>query len=84
MDVDATNSSPKNLAEKHGLIQKSDSSALLPAIEKIITDNVAVVAEYKAGKTASLQFLIGQAMKATKGSANPEMVKKLLVDKLSV
>ena len=39
-------------------------------------------AEYKAGKTASLQFLIGQAMKAAKGSANPEMLKELFLNNL--
>ena len=74
--------SAKSAAEKHGLMQKSDASDLLPAIEKVIADNAGVVAEYKAGKVASLQFLIGQAMKATKGAGNPEVVKKLLVEKL--
>lgn len=74
--------SPRNLAEKHSLIQKSDASELVPAIEKVLADNPSVVAEYKAGKTASIQFLIGQAMKATKGSGNPEMVKKILLEKL--
>jgi aspartyl-tRNA(Asn)/glutamyl-tRNA(Gln) amidotransferase subunit B len=74
--------SPKSLAEKHGLIQKSDASDLIPAIEKVIADNAGVVAEYKGGKVASLQFLIGQAMKATKGAGNPEVVKKLLIEKL--
>ena len=39
--------------------------------------------EFKAGKQASLQFLIGQAMKATKGSANPEMLKTILLEQLS-
>ncbi len=75
--------SPKGLAQKSGLIQKSDAGDLVPIIEKVITDNAAVTAEYKSGKTASLQYLIGQAMKATKGSANPEMLKKLIVEKLS-
>ena len=41
------------------------------------------VDEYKAGKQASLQFLIGQAMKATKGSANPEMLKTIFLAQLS-
>ena len=70
------------LAEKHGLLQKSDAADISPVIDKVIADNAEVAAEYKAGKTASLQFLIGQAMKAAKGSANPEVVKKLLVAKL--
>ncbi len=74
--------SPKTLADKHGLIQKSDLASLEPAIDKVIADNASVIAEYRAGKTASLQFLIGQAMKATKGAANPAVIKELLVKKL--
>ena len=70
------------LAEKHGLLQKSDAADISPIIEKVVAGNAKVAADYKAGKTASLQFLIGQAMKAAKGSANPEVVKKLLVEKL--
>ncbi len=74
--------SPKNLADKHGLIQKSDASDLVPIIEKVLADNQKAVTEYKAGKLASLQFLTGQAMKATKGAGNPEVVKKILLEKL--
>jgi aspartyl-tRNA(Asn)/glutamyl-tRNA(Gln) amidotransferase subunit B len=76
-------SSAKELAEKHGLIQKSDAGTLEPIIKDIIANNKKVVDEYKAGKQASLQFLIGQAMKLTKGSANPEAIKKMLLDNLS-
>ena len=76
-------SSPKALADKHGLIQKSNAADLIPAIEKVIADNAQAVTEYKGGKVASLQYLIGQAMKATKGAGNPEVVKKLLLEKLS-
>jgi aspartyl-tRNA(Asn)/glutamyl-tRNA(Gln) amidotransferase subunit B len=75
-------SSAKALADKHGLIQKSDAADLVPIIEKILADNAKAVVEYKAGNVASLQFLTGQAMKATKGAGNPEVVKKLLVEKL--
>jgi len=74
--------SVKELAEKHGLIQKSNASDIEPAILAVIEENASVVEEYKKGKTASLQFLIGQAMKATKGAANPSVVKELLVKKL--
>jgi aspartyl-tRNA(Asn)/glutamyl-tRNA(Gln) amidotransferase subunit B len=56
---------------------------LEPIIKDIINNNQKVVDEYKAGKQASLQFLIGQAMKQTKGSANPEAIKKLLLDNLA-
>ena len=74
---------PQDIAEKNGLIQKNDEDELMKIIETIIANNAAVVAEYKAGKAASLQFLIGQGMKATKGSANPELLKNMLQSKLS-
>lgn len=80
--ITSPNTSAKTIAEKNDLIQKSDLSAIVPLVERVLTDNSTVVAEYKAGKTTSLQFLIGQAMKVTKGSANPELVKKILLEKL--
>ncbi len=70
--------SPEKIAEEKGLLQKNDEGELKLILKKIIDENQKAVIEYKAGKEASLQFLIGQAMKATKGSANPEMLKTLL------
>ena len=74
--------SAKKTAEAKGLIQKNDPAALIPAIEQVLADNAKAIAEYKAGKVASLQFLIGMAMKATRGAGNPEMIKKIIVEKL--
>jgi aspartyl-tRNA(Asn)/glutamyl-tRNA(Gln) amidotransferase subunit B len=51
---------------------------LKPIIEGIVAANPKAVLEYKAGKQNALQFLIGQCMKATKGSANPGMLAKIL------
>ncbi|MDD4988854.1 MAG: Asp-tRNA(Asn)/Glu-tRNA(Gln) amidotransferase subunit GatB, partial [Candidatus Pacebacteria bacterium] len=68
---------PKKIANEKGLIQKSDPEALKKIIEKIIADNPKAVSEYKAGKLNNLQFLIGCAMKETKGSANPAVLKGL-------
>lgn len=73
---------PAVISEENGLSQKSDEGELKSIIEKIISENESVVAEYKAGKEASLQFLIGQGMKATKGSANPQVLKKLFEEGL--
>lgn len=82
MMIADTKASPKSLAETHGLIQKSDAGSLAPIVEKVIAENQKAVAEYKAGKTASLQFLVGMTMRAAKGS-NPEAVRKILLEKLS-
>lgn len=70
--------SAKEVAEKNGLIQKSDVGALEVIIKKIIESNPKQVAEYKSGKEALFQFFIGQAMKETKGSGNPEVLKEIL------
>lgn len=73
---------PEIIAEKNGLIQKSDEGEIKKIVQEIIAKNPTVVADYKNGKEPLLQFLIGQGMKATKGSANPELLKKLLLENI--
>ncbi|MBY0293780.1 Asp-tRNA(Asn)/Glu-tRNA(Gln) amidotransferase subunit GatB [Patescibacteria group bacterium] len=53
------------------IVAAIDNSALPALVQKIIEAHQTVVADYKAGKAASLQFLVGQGMKESKGSANP-------------
>ncbi|MES2437210.1 MAG: Asp-tRNA(Asn)/Glu-tRNA(Gln) amidotransferase subunit GatB [Patescibacteria group bacterium] len=67
--------SPMAIAEKNDLLQKNDEGALKAIMQKLVDDNPKVVADYKAGKEAALMFFVGQGMKATKGSANPELLK---------
>ena len=74
---------PREIARREGLFQKSDEGELKAIAEKIIAENEKVVTEYKAGKEASLQFLVGQVMKETRGSANPQVAAKLLKEVLS-
>jgi aspartyl-tRNA(Asn)/glutamyl-tRNA(Gln) amidotransferase subunit B len=71
---------PSKIAEEKNLFQKSDEGELKEIVAKIILENEKVVNEFKNGKQAGLQFLVGQGMKATKGSANPEVLKKLFVE----
>lgn len=73
---------PHEIAQKHNLIQKNDIEELKKIVTEIITANPTVVADYKSGKTALFQFFIGQGMKASKGSANPETLKKLFEEAL--
>ena len=73
---------PKDIAERNGLIQKSDAVALKIIVNEIINANPQVVADYKAGKTALLQFLVGQGMKVSKGSANPQVLAELFKEAL--
>jgi aspartyl-tRNA(Asn)/glutamyl-tRNA(Gln) amidotransferase subunit B len=73
---------PMKIALEKGLLQKSDESALKAIVEKVLAENETVAAEYKQGKEASLQYLIGQIMRATKGSANPQVASKILKEML--
>lgn len=74
---------PAEIAKEHGLIQKHDEGELAKIVDQVIKDNPKVVADFKAGKEASLQYLIGQSMKLSKGSGNPNLLKKILLDKLT-
>jgi aspartyl-tRNA(Asn)/glutamyl-tRNA(Gln) amidotransferase subunit B len=74
---------PEEIANKEGLIQKNDEGAVKEIANKLIAENPKVVADYKAGKEMALMFFVGQIMKATKGSSNPQVIKKVLVDLLS-
>lgn len=72
----------QKIAEERGLLQKSDEGELKKIVEQIIQNNDEAVSEYKSGKEASIQFLIGQGMKETKGSANPQVLRKLFEEAL--
>ena len=74
-DVDA-------IIEAKGLKQVSDSGALEAIIDEVLAANVAMVEEYRAGKEKAFNALVGQAMKASKGKANPAQVNELLKKKL--
>ncbi|MEI6190859.1 MAG: Asp-tRNA(Asn)/Glu-tRNA(Gln) amidotransferase subunit GatB [bacterium] len=74
---------PEEIASKEGLLQKSDLVELEKIAAQIIIDNPKVVADYKAGKEVALMSLVGQGMKATKGSANPQVLKEVFLKLLS-
>jgi aspartyl-tRNA(Asn)/glutamyl-tRNA(Gln) amidotransferase subunit B len=75
---------PQEIAEAEDLLQTSDTSELEPVIDEVIEENPDVVEEYQNGKGSTIQFFIGQGMQKTGGSANPEVLKELFQDKLSV
>ena len=52
-------------------------------IEEVIKDNPKMVQDYLGGKNKLLGFFVGQAMKKTKGKANPKILNKILLDKLN-
>jgi aspartyl-tRNA(Asn)/glutamyl-tRNA(Gln) amidotransferase subunit B len=70
--------SPIAIAEDKNLLQKNDEGALKEIIQKIIDNNPSIVETYRGGKENAIMSLVGQVMKETKGSANPELALKLL------
>ncbi|MEI7611447.1 MAG: Asp-tRNA(Asn)/Glu-tRNA(Gln) amidotransferase subunit GatB [Betaproteobacteria bacterium] len=70
------------IIEKQGLRQITDSGAIEALIDGVLEANAAMVAEFRAGKEKAFNALVGQAMKATKGKANPQQVNELLRKKL--
>jgi|TARA_R110002033_G_scaffold29007_3_gene65223 aspartyl-tRNA(Asn)/glutamyl-tRNA(Gln) amidotransferase subunit B len=72
-----------DVIEKLGLKQVSDDGALLTMIDEILTNNQDKVEEYKAGKEKMFAFFVGQTMKASKGTANPQKVSELLKQRLA-
>ena len=74
---------PEVWVKEKGLAQVSDPSALEAMVDKVLAEHSKSAADFKAGKQAALQFLIGQAMRASKGKANPGRVRELLKIKLT-
>lgn len=73
---------PEVIAKEKGLIQKNNVEEIKILAENILKNNLEVVNEYKAGKESRLQFFIGQGMKVSGGSVNPEMLKQVLLQLL--
>ena len=77
------NKDPIKIIEEKGLMQISSSDELEKIVDEVISKNPQSVEDYKAGKTQSAGFLMGQVMKLTKGKANPKLAKELVDNKLS-
>ena len=74
---------PEEIIKEKGWIQISDEGAIKEVVLKILELNPQSIADYKAGKDRALGFLVGQAMKETKGKANPQMLNKLFLEELN-
>jgi len=74
---------PQKIVEDKGLKQESDPKALEELIDKVIMNNTDKVEEYKSGKDKLFGFFVGQAMKESKGKGNPQLINKILKNKLN-
>ncbi len=73
---------PAEVVAEKGLSQISDDSAILKIIESVMAQSTNQVNDYRGGKTKLFGFFVGQVMKASKGQANPDVVNRLLLEKL--
>ncbi|HEX6751055.1 MAG TPA: glutamine--tRNA ligase/YqeY domain fusion protein [Longimicrobium sp.] len=73
---------PRDIVERLGLRQVSDEAALAPVVDEVIAANGAKADEYRGGKTGLLGFFVGQVMRRTGGTANPEQVTRLIRERL--
>ena len=78
-----TSKSPDVIVDQGGLAQVSDSKEIEKIIDSIISSNKEKVLEYKKGKIKLLGYFVGEAMKLSKGKANPKIINKILSKKLS-
>ncbi|MCR4435837.1 MAG: Asp-tRNA(Asn)/Glu-tRNA(Gln) amidotransferase subunit GatB [Clostridiales bacterium] len=69
---------PETIVKEEGLEVVSDEGALTAVVRKVLDNNPQSVADYRKGKEKALGFLVGQAMRETKGKADPQLINKLL------
>ena len=73
---------PEDIMKAEGMEQISDTSALSKIICEILDNNPSQIEQYHNGKTNMFDFFVGQTMKATRGQANPVVVKEILTEEL--
>ena len=77
-----TGKAPGEIVKEKGLIQISDQGELEKIVIETLDSNPQSIEDFKNGKDRAIGFLVGQIMKATKGKANPQLVNKLLMEKI--
>ncbi|MES0489069.1 MAG: Asp-tRNA(Asn)/Glu-tRNA(Gln) amidotransferase subunit GatB [Leptospirales bacterium] len=77
-----TEKNPKKIIEEKGLVQIVDTGEIEKFVNEAIAENPDSVQSYLDGKDRAIGFLVGQIMKKSKGKANPQMVNKLLLEKI--
>lgn len=69
---------PRSIVERLGLAQQSDASALEAIVAEVLRENERAMADYRAGKTNVLGFLVGQCMRRSGGKGNPQVLRELV------
>lgn len=74
---------PEDIVQAEGLLQVSDTGELEKFVDEVIAENPDMVEKIKAGQTKTIQAMVGQVMKKSRGKANPQVVNDLLAKKLA-
>ena len=82
-DMFISGKSAREIVDQKGLKQVTDEKEIEKVIDEVIKDNPKMVKDFLGGKDKLLGFFVGQAMKKTKGKANPKMLNEILKSKLS-
>jgi glutaminyl-tRNA synthetase len=77
-----TGGDPDRIITERGLAQVSDEAALATMVDDVLAANPDKVAQYRDGRTALLGFFVGQVIRASNGNANPQVVNRLLAERL--
>ena len=77
------NKNPETIVKEKGMVQITDNSEIEKIVEQVLSENIQSVEDFKAGKDRALKFLVGQAMKLSKGKANPQMLNEMIIGKIS-
>ena len=81
--LDGESGTPREIADKFGMKQMTDTGAIEGIVDEVIAANPAQVEQYKSGKVGLLGFFVGNVMKKTGGTANPAVVNEILRNKLA-
>ena len=81
--LDGESGTPREIADKFGMKQMTDTGAIEKIVDEVIAANPAQVEQYKSGKVGLLGFFVGNVMKKTAGTANPAVVNEILRNKLA-
>lgn len=81
--LDGESGTPREIADKFGMKQMTDTGAIESIIDEVISANPSQVEQYKSGKVGLLGFFVGNVMKKTGGTANPSIVNEMLRKKLA-
>ena len=73
---------PEDIIDEKGWVQISDEGAIKDVVMRVLEANPQSVADFKGGKQKALGFLVGQAMKETRGKANPQMLNQMFLEEL--